>query len=248
MTAAEYSFLLKDYANRDLLQKVNWNSFVTKYPYASSLYVFRAMAENPGSGIFEEILHEAASRTASRSRLMFLMEGTPELVFSWHESTTEKTGSPLEEPELNEAVEIGSGNEALVQELIIKSPVEFGFAFVKIKQQPKKAASPGAKEIPAGKSKAGKTRQQDLIDKFISEEPQLQPKLDFGNPGKQPDLARKSGKLQEEIISESMAMILIRQKKFEKAIVTLDKLSLKFPEKSDYFAALIKNLENQQTK
>jgi hypothetical protein len=42
-----------------------------------------------------------------------------------------------------------------------------------------------------------------------------------------------------------MAYIYLKQKNTAKALDTFRKLQLKFPEKSDYFAALIKNLENQ---
>jgi hypothetical protein len=125
--------------------------------------------------------------------------------------------------------------------------VEFGFTFVKIKPGDKKKAKAEPKETHIKeKTREKKSRQQDIMDRFIADEPLLQPRLDFSNGKKQADLSRKSGKLQEEVVSESMAMILIKQKKFSEAIKTLDKLSLKFPEKSAYFVALIKNLENQK--
>jgi hypothetical protein len=248
MTATEFASLLKDSSKRESLAAVDWGPMLTEYPYASSLFVFRVMAESPQNPDFEEFIHQAAARTVSRSRLMFLMEGVPELQFFWDEADAEEAGLPEAEtvdfPELTEKEGVENVHVAAM-----KPPVEFGFSFVRIKAGAKKQPLPAMQEIPAGKARQVKTRQQDLIDKFIREEPAMQqPGLDFGDSPRLPDLARNSGKLKEEIVSESMAMILIRQKKFEKAIATLHKLSLKFPEKSDYFAALIKNLENQKTK
>ncbi len=55
--------------------------------------------------------------------------------------------------------------------------------------------------------------------------------------------AEKSLRENEEIISETLAKILLIQTKYDKAIRMYEQLSLKFPEKSSYFAAEIKKIE-----
>jgi hypothetical protein len=130
----------------------------------------------------------------------------------------------------------------------VVEPNDFGFAFVRIKAGKKTSArSPEEGTAPQTKEDGKrKVNQQDaIIEKFLTEKPFLQPKIDFGNEGKVPDLSKKSSKLKEEIVTENMAMIYIRQKKIPQAIATLHKLTLKIPEKSAYFASLIKNLESQ---
>lgn len=79
--------------------------------------------------------------------------------------------------------------------------------------------------------------QNELIDKFITEEPRIVPQKGvFYNP---PEKARQSAEENEEIYSETLAKIYEMQGNFKKAIKAYEILSLKFPEKSAYFASLI---------
>ena len=83
----------------------------------------------------------------------------------------------------------------------------------------------------------------DLIDEFIKNEPGItRQKTAFFNPVK---AAKISIVDEENIISETLAKIYTDQGLFEKAINTYKKLSLKFPEKSTYFAALIEKAEKE---
>jgi hypothetical protein len=77
----------------------------------------------------------------------------------------------------------------------------------------------------------------DLIEKFIRENPSIsRPKPEFFNPV---SVAQQSIVDQENIVSETLATIFVNQGHFDKAIKIFEKLSLKYPEKSSYFAALI---------
>ena len=53
----------------------------------------------------------------------------------------------------------------------------------------------------------------------------------------------KNGEFADNVISETLVEILIRQGKKEKAIELLKKLIWKFPQKKTYFAAQIEDLK-----
>ena len=81
-----------------------------------------------------------------------------------------------------------------------------------------------------------------LVDKFIKNEPRIVPaRSEFYSPV---NMARKSIQQNSDLVSETLATIYANQGNIDKAIDTYKVLSLKFPEKSSYFAALIENLES----
>ena len=107
------------------------------------------------------------------------------------------------------------------------------------------------KEIEAEKqhketkeAKPKKLSRKELIDKFILENPTIsRPKAEFYNPI---SVAQNSIIDQENIVSETLAKIYERQGYIEKAISIYEKLGLHYPEKSRYFAAQIKRLQESK--
>jgi hypothetical protein len=88
--------------------------------------------------------------------------------------------------------------------------------------------------------KSGKSR---LIEDFLEKGATFKTMTAEDSDQQQVDLAAKAVAINDEIVTEKFANLLVRQKKFEEALNVFEKLSLKFPEKSIYFAARIEEVK-----
>jgi hypothetical protein len=82
---------------------------------------------------------------------------------------------------------------------------------------------------------------QELIDRFIEQEPSIKRNSAQDIPAG--DLARESSVERDEWVTETLARIYAKQGNKNKAIKIYQKLGLLFPEKRDYFAARIAELK-----
>jgi hypothetical protein len=87
-----------------------------------------------------------------------------------------------------------------------------------------------------------KLQQTELIDKFIIANPRIEPIREKGSHQIE-DLSKPHVEEKESFVTETLARIYINQGYFSKAIDIYEKLSLKFPEKSSYFAAQIEKVK-----
>jgi tetratricopeptide (TPR) repeat protein len=88
------------------------------------------------------------------------------------------------------------------------------------------------------------TPSTDLIEKFLRDAPRMpRPRKEFYNPV---NLAARSIEENEDFYTETYAYICLKQGNAAKAIKIYEKLSLKFPEKSSYFAGLIEKIKKEQ--
>ncbi|NLV18991.1 MAG: tetratricopeptide repeat-containing protein [Bacteroidetes bacterium] len=87
-----------------------------------------------------------------------------------------------------------------------------------------------------------KQKQSELIDKFIQTNPRIETpaaKSDLPNE----DISKPFVEHSDDLLTETLARIYTRQGYYSKAIDIYEKLSLKFPEKSDYFASQIEKVK-----
>ena len=76
----------------------------------------------------------------------------------------------------------------------------------------------------------------DLIEEFIKNSPKIKIKNDYEVKSS----FKTDQKIKDELITETLAKIYVKQEKFNKAIKAYEILSLKYPKKSSFFAGQIK--------
>lgn len=202
----------------------------------------------------DEVIHDLERLQELKHDFEAYFEGT-------QEPKTEKVTVPkAKQPEEKEEIESKpdakklSKKERIVQlakELnkVPPSPEEPAWAEKPIKKVKGKNTElePLVNEIKSTRKKvqpeSEKTREQiEIIEQFIKSNPLITPPK--SKPAENQDLASslKSGEFGDHIISETLAEILIRQGKKDKAIEVYKKLIWKFPQKKAYFAAQIEEL------
>ena len=86
-----------------------------------------------------------------------------------------------------------------------------------------------------------------LIDRFLMLKPgairRISDNQDSEGMENRAAILEKSVTENDELITESLASIYLQQKNYEKALTAYKKLSLKYPEKSIYFATQIEEIE-----
>ncbi len=101
------------------------------------------------------------------------------------------------------------------------------------------------KNRPLAKKRSKTLNQQEIIDRFISKQPHIRPRkeeVSSAEPG------GKSLEDHPDIVSETLADLLLKQGNRDRAVAIYKKLSLNFPEKSTYFAKKISAAKGEKNK
>ncbi len=91
-------------------------------------------------------------------------------------------------------------------------------------------------------SQDAKRKKRILIDKFLNEQPKIKPDKNF-IPKPLPE-AEASLRENRMLMTETLAELLVKQGKYEKAIRAFEILKLKYPEKNRYFASRISEVKS----
>jgi len=204
-------------------------TLVKKYPYFTAAQVLLAVGMvRDGHEKAQQQLQKAAAMAPNRNTLRKMCTQLPD------EFIAQQT---ILIPEIN----LGGTSEDLHREIAILEEKKKSLDELKAIIENKIAELEKEKSKPKKSEK--KLSKTEIIDKFIAENPSIsRPKQEFFNPI---SAAQESVIDQENIVSETLAMIYEKQGYYEKAISIYEKLKLKYPEKSIIFAAQINALKNK---
>ena len=189
---------------------------VSQYPYCQAGQMLYAKAlQQSAVAAFDQQMHRAMAAAPDRRHFRFMLYGQ-----------TEPDRVDQQEHDPEELIYQGSAAEAEGY----NEDTRYG-----------KRSEPGAGTASAGKAEQ-KNRQQAIIDRFLRKNPRIEARKDEIPDG---EMAPESLEDHPELISETLAEIHTRQGKTDRAIEIYKKLSLKFPEKSSYFAKKIESIERK---
>jgi hypothetical protein len=101
--------------------------------------------------------------------------------------------------------------------------------------------SSATNDLPAQDVSDAKKLQSDLIDKFIITNPRIEPNREKKDVPVEDRATPEPG--EGVFVTETLAKIYVSQGYYSKAIDIFEKLSLKYPEKSSYFATQIEKVK-----
>lgn len=247
--------------NPDRLQESSLSdltAFVKEFPYCNTGHILLTLKlfleENV---LYNSELKTTAVYAGSRSILKKHIDrlnnsGLQSILPDEEHAREEKPEAPKRETELKEEVQaaeaeevITTDNEVVAEEQVEQETVEPKDPRSQTVDELKKVIERRIREIEGRKKEPEKPEPQkhkvkskaEIIDSFIKNSPSIsRPKSAFYDPV---DVAKQSVVDEENIVSETLAKIYMDQGYTEKALNIYEKLILKFPEKSAYFAALI---------
>jgi len=94
-------------------------------------------------------------------------------------------------------------------------------------------------EIIPSKKQKEREGKFDLIEDFIKSKPKINPPFSKDNK----DIAIESTTENKNLMTETLARVYLEQKQYDKAMQAFKILSLKYPEKSSFFADRIKAIK-----
>lgn len=259
--------LLNHYTASSTQEATDVISLCDQYPYSQLLHALAArVSKDHNLQNQQAILQSAAVYSTDRSVLKHIMSEARMAVYK-NETVAVSEALPVIQNSDNDSTDYA---EAVIKDLKrlhelkhnfeeMVTAFETGIPAVPEKKTARKAvgrpkkvvevkADPLIEEIKTTKKKITpeneKTKEQiEIIDQFIKAQPSItaKPRSEMTNAGDLTEI--KSGEFADNVISETLVEILVRQGKKEKAIEVLKKLIWKFPQKKTYFAAQIEDLK-----
>lgn len=258
MHKSEFTSLITDPARISKVEIESLEEIVRQFPYCQPAHLLLARKlHDDNSMSFEKQLNVTAAYAPSRTALYHLLNDTrvsveEDLMVDRTDSTSvAEAVDTVEDP-------VGVKSEGTKDELdqLIRAEAASAYRLEEEVEEEIHLKETAAKEEAGTKAFAdwirfleGEEEKQKednaaLIDQFIKEEPRIAPLRK--EDGSKENLARSSSEeLPDELVTETLARIHLEQGNRGKAIEIYERLKLKYPEKSPYFAAQIEFIKQK---
>ncbi len=229
-----FNELISDKRSLDLDATNQMIDLLKTYPYLQPAQVLVTKYLKDKSLFYKDALQKAAVLTLDRKVLFHFIEGNP---FENKEETIVANGEgQAVDTTHNETTEMNSSEEIpekVEEEKEIKpdivAPNKEKMRYLEWLQQ-----------ITSSKETISKDF-LDPIDRFLKNKPKIVATRD--KTTKPPAVIGKSVAEKQMLMTETLANLYLKQKKYDKAIQAFKILSLKYPKKSSYFANQISEIE-----
>ena len=233
MNAKRFNELIDQYDPLNKNMALEFLSISKEYPYFQLPYYYHAKSlKDQGSDQYEKVLNNLALKTQDRSVLKKSME----VEFKPNNSNEENI--PIIEAnfhEIEEKTEEVFSNKTPEKKEINNLKLSF-IEWIKFTED--KTIS-GEKKV-LGDKKSPLQDKMSIINQFIENDPKISPVKQSENTISQ----IKFDDYTDELMTETLAKVLVKQKKYKKAIRAYKILSLKYPEKNVLFATQIEKIKN----
>ncbi|REE82948.1 hypothetical protein BX611_0224 [Lutibacter oceani] len=267
MNNQDFTFLMQNIATIDALKTAQLDVVINEYPYFQLARAIQLKGLNQTNSFkYNQALKKTAAYTIDRSVLFdfitsqnFVYKTTgaeileeidviePETIKVLHKKLTDtynQEKTQLIENEVKNLVEdnvLDSSTEIANEVLEIGKPIKFKSSephsfnewMQLISQKP-------ISRDQIAENNTKKTAKTSLIDKFIETNPKIKP-IDKNTVNQH--VTTESASENESLMTETLAKVYLEQQKFENAIKAYRILSLKYPEKSGFFADQIKAIK-----
>ena len=254
MTVTEFTSLSKNYDALNEEQRLALEKITYRYPYFQAAYaLYLKSLKEQDKFNFDLILKKTAVISPDRNTLYEWLNTDQKTQNSETLPIQEKEKTkPILETKIKEKVEkvsqddvsevdTKSANVEVVEETP-KKPLPVNLSFLEWIEWTKNNSPTILQDSEPENSFEDKI---DIIDAFLKNNPKIPPVS--ANTAKQ-NLSKEIKFDKEELMTETLAKIYVKQGKFKKALLSYKILSLKYPEKNSFFADQIKAIKDLQQK
>ena len=238
-----FTAILKKNQNIQQIETVELKTIVDNYPYfQSARALYLKGLKNQDSFKYNNELKTTAAYTTDRT-VLFDFITSKEFIDEKKEIHQQITTKIIEDHQLDVADEKSATSNDKIKTIEDK-PLEIGKPIPFIKSEnysfnqwlQLSAQKPIKREEKSTKLTSTKEK---IIEKFIKTNPKIEPL----SKDKSVAIAIAKNKQDTSLMTETLAKVYVEQKKYENAIQAYRILSLKYPEKSGFFADQIKRVQ-----